>query len=167
MFLSDFTINNLEIGNPVLKTVGNTTTALIIDPGNTRVKKWIKENIEDEFQYKDWHLRVQFIKDTKKTGSKYTRVVFEKEITPNYNPGNNTITLNKDEDLDASFTKVTIRHEFGHALGFPDCYVEFLDEREDIVIYYPIDKTNIMCASQGHFTEKSYQEFKRAYKLGK
>ncbi len=43
-----------------------------------------------------------------------------------------------------SGTKI-VAHEIGHALGFPDCYVEYITN-SDKLVYYELDKTNIMCS---------------------
>jgi hypothetical protein len=39
-------------------------------------------------------------------------------------------------------------HEFGHVLGFPDCYIEFFDTSKKELVYYEIAErnTNIMCS---------------------
>lgn len=39
-----------------------------------------------------------------------------------------------------------IAHEFGHVLGFEDCYIEFYNDQKEI-IYYEIDKSNLMCST--------------------
>lgn len=42
----------------------------------------------------------------------------------------------------------TIAHEFGHTLGFRDCYIEYYDTKSSEVIYYELerDKGNLMCS---------------------
>ncbi|MBC7427666.1 MAG: hypothetical protein H7336_03580 [Bacteriovorax sp.] len=47
-----------------------------------------------------------------------------------------------------------IAHEFGHVLGFPDCYTEFYDTEKKSLIYYEISKenTNIMCSMKNGVT---------------
>jgi hypothetical protein len=59
--------------------------------------------------------------------------------------------------------KWTIRHEFGHILGLPDCYVEFYDAKKAVMIDYQIDITNLMCSRRGHLQAKHYEELKRNY----
>jgi hypothetical protein len=47
-----------------------------------------------------------------------------------------------------------LAHEFGHVLGFPDCYTEFYDREKKSLIYYEISKenTNIMCSMKNCVT---------------
>ena len=40
----------------------------------------------------------------------------------------------------------TIRHEFGHVLGFPNCYLEFYDNDTATMVSYQLDVTNLMCS---------------------
>lgn len=46
--------------------------------------------------------------------------------------------------------KRVIAHEFGHVLGFPDCYIEFFDDAKKELVYYEIlqKETNLMCSLQ-------------------
>lgn len=49
---------------------------------------------------------------------------------------------------DRETMKRVLAHEFGHVLGFPDCYIEFFDNSKKELVYYeiPQKKTNIMCS---------------------
>lgn len=49
---------------------------------------------------------------------------------------------------DMAMSKRVLAHEFGHVLGFPDCYIEFFDKAKNELVYYEISKnnTNIMCS---------------------
>ena len=57
----------------------------------------------------------------------------------------------------------TIRHEFGHVIGFPDCYHEFYDATESTMISYQIDITNLMCSRRGHLQQAHVDELRRVY----
>lgn len=55
----------------------------------------------------------------------------------------------------------TIAHEFGHALGFRDCYIEYFDTKTSEIIYYELerDKGNLMCSLEyGTKIPKKYLE---------
>ena len=56
-------------------------------------------------------------------------------------------TINLSEHLVNQQLILTIAHEIGHVLGFPDCYHEFYDKRKKQVIYYSLDNEieNLMC----------------------
>jgi hypothetical protein len=77
--------------------------------------------------------------------------------------GGNEITMDKNAPLSEYEVQWTIRHEFGHVLGFRDCYLEFYDSTEKAIVSYQFDVTNLMCSRQGHLKEIHYQELKRLY----
>ncbi len=54
-------------------------------------------------------------------------------------------TIHIDSRLNPMMRERILAHEFGHVLGFEDCYVEFYNQDKEI-IYYEIDNTNLMCS---------------------
>lgn len=43
--------------------------------------------------------------------------------------------------------KQILAHEFGHVLGFPDCYIEFFNKSTNTLTYYEADNSdNLMCS---------------------
>lgn len=65
-----------------------------------------------------------------------------------YVPDNNNRLVFLSQNIAFSEQKRVLAHEFGHVLGFPDCYIEFFDEKNKDLIYYEISKenTNLMCS---------------------
>lgn len=65
-----------------------------------------------------------------------------------YVPENNNRLIYLSTEHDLLSTKRELAHEFGHVLGFPDCYIEFFDQSKKELIYYEISKEarNIMCS---------------------
>lgn len=59
---------------------------------------------------------------------------------------NRLVYLSTMQDLQTA--KRVFAHEFGHVLGFPDCYIEFFDDSKKELVYYEISKNanNIMCS---------------------
>jgi hypothetical protein len=45
-----------------------------------------------------------------------------------------------------SSRRIVLAHEFGHVLGFRDCYVEFYEADSDQFVFYQLDPRNIMCS---------------------
>lgn len=68
-----------------------------------------------------------------------------------------------DTTLDEFTLGKTLTHEFGHVLGFIDCYVEFYDEVKAEAVYYEIDSQNIMCSLNGQVTEQHYEALLKNY----
>lgn len=65
-----------------------------------------------------------------------------------YVPDNNNRKVFLSTILDIDTQKKVLAHEFGHVLGFPDCYTEYFDNQNKDLVYYEISKenTNIMCS---------------------
>jgi hypothetical protein len=65
-----------------------------------------------------------------------------------YVPDNNNRKVFLSSILDFETQKKVLAHEFGHVLGFPDCYTEFFDNQNKDLVYYEISKenTNLMCS---------------------
>lgn len=49
------------------------------------------------------------------------------------------------QNLERNALKKILEHEFGHVLGFPDCYVEYLERDSKTLVYFELDPTNRMC----------------------
>ncbi len=130
------------------------------DPNNAKVKSYLSDNIQDEWKWNDWHLLLDFRTDTQDM----PEVQFEPGSTPHVNGlAGNIITMDDNAPLTEYDVQWTIRHEFGHVLGFPDCYVEFYDEPNTVMISYQLDITNLMCSRRGHLKQTHFDEVKRAY----
>jgi len=128
------------------------------DPQNDPIRDFLKLNIEDEWKWGDWKLQLEFL------ASAPVRVEFEPGVVPHVNGlGGNTITMDANAPIEEYEVQWTIRHEFGHVLGFPDCYVEFYDEENAQMTSYQIDTADLMCSRAGNLLEKHAQEMKRAY----
>lgn len=65
-----------------------------------------------------------------------------------YVPDNNNQKVFLSQVIDFETQKKVLAHEFGHVLGFPDCYTEFFDNQNKDLVYFEISKenTNIMCS---------------------
>lgn len=127
-------------------------------PETNEIRSWLADNIEDEWKWNGWSFKLEFAANA----SAFVR--FVAGATPNVNGlGGNRITMDANRPIDHYSTKWTIRHEFGHVLGFPDCYIEFYDSDEGVMVNYQLDITNLMCSRRGKLQEKHYLEMKRSY----
>jgi len=107
-----------------------TMTIPFKNPQDTEVESFLVDNLVDEYQWDGWAMKLDFVSD----GSvPYIR--FIDGATPNVNGlGGNRITMDSSVPLTDYAVNWTIRHEFGHVLGWKDCYVEFYDSE---VFYRP------------------------------
>lgn len=130
-------------------------------PASQEVVNFLRDNIEDEWRWKSWQLRLNFVQTNDEDT---THVVFVPGVTPNVNGlAGSTITMDANEPLTEYNVQWTIRHEYGHTLGFPDCYLEFYDRDAGAVISYQLDITNLMCSRRGHINDGHIKELQRVY----
>lgn len=130
-------------------------------PERADVTKWLKENVEDEWKEA---LGFNLIIDYKNTTQDIPRIQFKEGTTANVNEvGGNLITMEAEYPIESNDQKWTIRHEYGHVLGFEDCYLEFYDTNEKAMIYYEIDVDNLMCSRRGHLKPTHIEQLKKAY----
>jgi hypothetical protein len=140
---------------------GNTRLiAPFTDPQTPEVRRFLQDNIQDEWRWGNWSLELPF---TAERGHPY--VVFVPGVVPNVNGlGGDRITMDANQPLTEYDAQWTIRHEFGHVLGLPDCYVEFYAAEKRAIVNYQIDVENIMCSRRGHIKDENVRELERAYK---
>ncbi|MEZ4815811.1 MAG: hypothetical protein R3A80_11485 [Bdellovibrionota bacterium] len=135
-----------------------------IKPESLEVEKWLVDNIEDEWQWGDWKLKLNFLDENTGNAQQTTHIVFTPGATPHVDGlGGSTITMDANAPLQDYGSRWTIRHEYGHVLGLPDCYIEFYDTDREIIINYQIDLDNLMCSRRGKLQEKHYLELKKHY----
>lgn len=138
---------------------GETATIPFLETNET-VKAYL-HNIEQEWQWKNWKLLLQF-----QSASNIPYIEFVPGATPHVNElGGNQIVMDANQPLTEWDSQWTIRHEFGHVLGFPDCYVEFYDSSLHAIVNYQLDVSDLMCSRKGKLKENHFLEMKRNYSL--
>ena len=147
----------------VRSDVTHTDPNLMIVPFNTpKVAKFIpylQGNVEDEFKFQDWKMVIKF--GTFPNGA---RLTFKPGVTPHVTGlGGNEIVMDSNQPIEEYESQWTIRHEFGHVIGLPDCYHEFYDDDQKAFVNYQLDITDLMCSRAGDMNERIYKELKRAY----
>jgi hypothetical protein len=140
---------------------GTELTQDFIAPSLQKISAWLKTNIEEEWKFAGFQLLLRFIPENMTAPF----ITFEKGVTPHASGATwNEITMDPDYSLDDYNTQWTIRHEFGHVLGFPDCYLEFYDKASGEMVYYTIEVDNLMCAWGGKLQGSHVDELRRVYK---
>ena len=131
------------------------------NPKNDAVLNFLRDNIEDEWKWEGWQLHLNFVDSDDET---MTHIVWEEGATPHVDNAPGTIiTMDANTPLSEYDVQWTIRHEYGHVIGFPDCYHEFYDEEEEAFVSYQLDVTNLMCSRRGKLKQTHFDELKRAY----
>lgn len=131
-----------------------------VKPSSPEVERFLTSNIQEEWQLPHWKLELSY--QGSSPGTPY--IVFEPGATPHVNAvGGNTITMDQNQPLTEYGVQWIIRHEFGHVLGFPDCYVEFYDSDEKRMVAYQLDISNLMCSRRGAIQATHYDEVKKHY----
>ncbi len=131
------------------------------DPNNSVISDWLKVNIEDEFKRPllNWGLEFNLIQ-TNSSSVAYLR--FEPKVTPHVS-GGNVIVMDQNTPIEEYEVQWTIRHEYGHILGLPDCYQEFYEPEKKLITQYQLDITDLMCSRAGDMNDRIYKELKRNY----
>ena len=120
---------------------------------------YLKDNIEDEFRWENWKLKLNF---GRFFFGPYLK--FEPGVVPHVNRlGGNEIVMDSNQPIEEYESQWTIRHEFGHIIGLPDCYHEFYDEGAKAYVNYQLDTTDLMCSRAGNMNERIYLELENAY----
>ena len=137
----------------------NVLAADFLQPADANIATWLATNIEDEWRVDNWTLKLAF-----KTEGPHPKIEFVAGATPHVNDlGGDTVTMDANRPLTDYNVRWTIRHEYGHVLGFPDCYIEFYDADKQMMVSYQIDITNLMCSRRGHLQKQHVDELRRAY----
>jgi hypothetical protein len=132
-----------------------------VNPQTNEIANFLKTNVENEWRFDRWRLQVSF-GDFNPIYT--THIEFKPGVTPNVNAlAGNIITMDANTPLTEYNVQWTIRHEYGHTLGFPDCYLEFYDEEARQIVSYQLDISNIMCSRRGHIQATHFNELKRLY----
>ncbi|MFN8945936.1 MAG: hypothetical protein ACK5WZ_15070, partial [Pseudobdellovibrionaceae bacterium] len=128
------------------------------NPNNSTILDFLQVNIEDEWKFANWKLVLDFTLEAP------VFVVFKPGVTPNVNGlGGNQITMDANQPITEFGTQWTIRHELGHVLGFPDCYIEFYDQTKKEMVSYQIDINNIMCSRAGRLQQIHVEQIQKNY----
>lgn len=112
---------------------------------------WIKDRVAEAWSFKG-ELSVTLF-DALKNLPGAVRVEWEKGALPHVNSiAGDVITMDSNTPKWLEHTQTVMRHEFGHVLGFPDCYTEFWEEELQSFTYYSLDPSDAMCALSGEYS---------------
>ncbi|MBN8555644.1 MAG: hypothetical protein J0L93_09385 [Deltaproteobacteria bacterium] len=129
-------------------------------PKSAATANWVRDSIESLWRFEDWKLNLQWTSFNFFGFKPYIK--WEAGATAHVNGlGSSRITLDKNRSL--SEQSWTLAHEFGHVLGFPDCYLEFYDSENEEIISYQIDYGDLMCSRSGRFLKRHFLELQEAY----
>ncbi len=128
-------------------------------PEAQRFIPYLRDNIQDEFKFNDWSLKLRF-----GVFANGPRLKFETGTVPHVDRlGGNNIVMDSNQSIEEYESQWVIRHEFGHVLGLPDCYHEFYDTGLEAFVNYQLDTTDLMCSRAGNMNERIYVELEKNY----
>jgi hypothetical protein len=131
-----------------------------VEPADGAMRSYLLSNIETEWQIQPFALRIDWVPENQYG----VKVIWSPGVTPHVpGLGSNLIYMDANAPISEYDVQWTIRHEFGHVLGFPDCYVEFYDTDLKAIVGYQIDTTDLMCSRRGHLKERHVLELQRTY----
>lgn len=124
---------------------GTVMTIKVLD--NTIDHDWLLEltqSVEEAWSRDNFSLRLELVKNDSADVVKI--IPSNKGIS--YVPEKNNRLVYLSTKNSPAIMKRVLAHEFGHVLGFPDCYIEFFDDARKELVYYEIShqNTNIMCS---------------------
>ena len=124
------------------------------------LKNFLIHNLEEEWKLNPFSLKLSFV-DSSSYG---VEVLWEAGTVPHVpSLGSNIIYMDANAPISEYDVQWTIRHEFGHVLGFPDCYTEFYDTSLEAIVNYQYDTSDLMCSRRGHLKDRHVTELKRVY----
>jgi hypothetical protein len=130
------------------------------EPESESMKAYLRDNIQEEWQLNPFNLIVNFVSGFVDG----VQVIWKPGVTPHVDRlGSDTIYMDANAPISEYDVQWTIRHEFGHVLGFPDCYLELYDSSLEAIVGYQLDTSDLMCSRRGHLKPRHISELRRAY----
>lgn len=129
-------------------------------PKIAKFAPYVQDNVEDEFKWGDWKLSVKF--GVFRQGP---RLTFKPGVVPHVTGlGGNEIVMDSNQPIEEFDSQWTIRHEFGHVIGLPDCYHEFFDPKIEAFVNYQLDVKDLMCSRSGDMNARIAEELQKMYR---
>jgi hypothetical protein len=123
------------------------------------MQEFLRSHLQSEWQWEGWKLSLVF-----------EAVLGAVEVlwTPGATPhvpylGSHQIVMDANTSIFEWEVQWTIKHEFGHNLGFPDCYNEFYEAETGLIVAYQMDLTDLMCSRKGNIKKRHIDELNRVY----
>ena len=123
-----------------LENSGQYNLMVKVYESNLEHRGMVKEAIESYWQSDDIKVSVNFVSSKKDTVQIHWLNSYS-----SYVEFSNPPQIYLGEKNHPSLQPKILAHEFGHILGFNDCYVEFFDQSGQFV-YYEFNGLNIMCS---------------------
>jgi hypothetical protein len=156
---SDFFVIN---PNQTLRSAKLTPAGMSVPfkPTDSRsLREFLSDNLQAEWQWDGWKLSVVF-----EAVLGAVEVLWKPGATPHVPYlGSHQIVMDANTTIFEWEVQWTIKHEFGHNLGFPDCYNEFYEAESGMIVAYQMDLTDLMCSRKGNIKKRHIDELNRVY----
>lgn len=143
--------------NPYISRISENEMQYTFQETNPKIQKFIQTSVETRWKNSTWKIKVKF------SANYGTQVHFAPGQTA-YAPSHHEIYFDQNDLLDDPEIQHVFAHEFGHLLGFQDCYVELYDESKDEFLVYELDTTNIMCSGAGKVQTSMIDQLRERYR---
>ncbi|MBI3556993.1 MAG: hypothetical protein HY074_12075 [Deltaproteobacteria bacterium] len=128
---------------------------------------WLQERVSEGWSFRDAAGNEQLsvrLTATDDPGPEALKIEWETGALPHVNViSGDVVTMDSNTPRWLEHTQAVMRHEFGHILGFPDCYTEFWDEALSAFTNYALDSNDAMCALSGQFSDRHREALVRGY----
>ncbi|MBT3980400.1 MAG: hypothetical protein HOE90_03555 [Bacteriovoracaceae bacterium] len=129
-------------------------TVLVKKPSDGKMARFLKESVEKAWNTDKYELKIEW----SHSHDAKVSIEFVEEGPHHANFRTRVISMNRKTFQYDELTGVILAHEFGHVLGFKDCYHEFWDNDEDGYVFYKVDVTNVMCSNAGDVKDFHFEQ---------
>ena len=130
-------------------------------PSDPIFADFFKSSVEKYWQTTAYQLKLAWADEYAR--SALIHIEFSDEGTNRAYKKNRLILMNSFRFRYDEVSEATIAHEFGHLLGFSDCYVEFYETESSSMVEYKIDPSNLMCSTAGWIQPQHFEEFLKSF----
>lgn len=124
---------------------------------------WIQAKVDDGFLFPG-SVRLRLAARGENAVRGVVRIEWLAGALPHVNAvGGDVIVMDANVTRWQEQTQVTLTHEFGHVIGFPDCYVEFWEPANEQFVFYSLDPDDRMCALSGGTLPRHERELRGAF----
>lgn len=110
--------------------------------------KWIKDKWDNELLVFEFEENIDKLSDDQK---RRVLTINWIDSATSYVDWSNPNQINLSQRIGLEQMILVAPHEFGHFLGFPDCYIEYMNQKSEIIYFELPSEKNLMCSMGNGF----------------